>query len=88
LTVAETAHIFRCAPQTIYALLDHGDLAEVRIGAKRLVDADQLPKAHRARLREFAYDPPRKITGRLAEIINEMERTDAGEEAREREPRD
>ena len=74
LTVAETAHIFRCSAQTIYSLLDHGNLAEVRIGAKRLVDADQLPRSHRAQLRERLYDPVRPITGRLAEIIEEMER--------------
>ncbi len=67
LTVSEVTSILKCHRDTVYRMLDRGELAEIRVGRKRLIDADSLPKPERAAAPVIPSAKPRRITGELAE---------------------
>ena len=81
MTVREAAEVLRCTPQTVYRMLDAGQLAEVRIGHKRLVDADQMPLPKRVGRSEFPPQSRRVMRGTLIDAVQRFRAAEEPEDA-------
>ena len=75
LTVKETAERLRCHKETVYAMLERGDLAGFKIGSLWRIDAASLPaptRATRAEVQTRARKP-RQMTGAYMDAHRRVE---------------
>lgn len=75
LTTSEAAHLLRCSPATIRAMIADGELAAIRMPSRWLIDAADLPKPER--IERAAFQTPmttiRRRPGVLVDIVQEIE---------------
>jgi excisionase family DNA binding protein len=69
ITVKQAAGILRCHRDTVYAMLARGELAETRVGRRRLIDAESLPQPARAQTPIIPPAKPRQMTGELVDAV-------------------